>query len=484
MHPTDFGLGIRGLPDATTMLDQMASGSTSALAIVRQHLDRLERDHGRLNAAVQVFRDRALDEARSPRAGPLSGLPVTIKETLGVQGEVITAGSRRMVPIPCGDDSVVVRRLREAGAVILARSNVPELALAGETDNLLFGRTNNPLNPGRTCGGSSGGEATLVGSGSSAMGVGSDLLGSIRIPASFCGIVGFKPASGAVSKEGTWPDLQGFLDTWLAVGPLTRTVRDARLLYNAIAEVALPTPRDPTGLRLILPEPFRLKIHDPCIAAATTRARVALEEAGLKLEERPFGDVTEHFLNLPRLLGYELEAEMHRLLSPPNGKRFSLAREAIDRLRRAPTIYSGLFRILMVMPMVRARRPARVNDIIQTYRQARERYYRMLGQDGILLLPTLGFLAPRHGAMNRQTLRPGVNGALTPTTFCNYMNLPAITIPAWSDRDAASGLVPGVMLACAPGAEARLLDAAAALERGLNGVTPRPTHSRSLSRAS
>ena len=94
--------------------------------------------------------------------------------------------------------------------------------------------------------------------------------------------------------------------------------------------------------------------------------------------------------------------------------------------------------------------------------------YQLLGSDGILLLPTIGVLAPKHGQMNRASLRPGVNGTVTAMTFCNYMNLPAITVPAWKDPDPETGLVPGVMLASAPGAEAALLDAAAALEEGIS----------------
>lgn len=471
------------MPDATALLGEIADGRRPAEAIVREHLSRLNAEHGRLNAAVKVFEARALDEAHAPRPGVLSGLPISVKETIGVQGETITAGSRRMIPIPCGDDSAVVRRLRDAGGVIVARSNVPELALAGETENPLYGRTRNPLNPARTCGGSSGGEAALVASGSSAMGVGSDLLGSIRIPASFCGVVGFKPASEAVPKLGTWPVLEGFLDSWLAVGPITRSVRDARLLYEVIADTTLPRPHDPSNLRLIIPRPFRLKIHDECIARAVERGTVTLERAGLVPEERAFDDVTRHFLNLPRLLGHDLEDEMHDLLRTAGGEEFSMLREAVRQVFRRPTIYSGLFRVLMVMPLVKARRASRVAAIIASYQSARAKYYEMLGDDGILLLPTLGLLAPRHGHMNRQTLRPGVNGALTPTTFCNYMNLPAITVPAWTDRDQATGLVPGVMLASAPGAEARLFQAAALLEAGIGRrATPAPAP-RSLSAA-
>jgi len=217
-------------------LASIRDGQVTAEQVVSEHLERLQASHRILNAATRVFRDEALSEARHPRPGPLSGLPVSIKETFGIAGETITAGSLRMAAVECRDDAEAVKRLREAGAIIVARSNVPEFAMAGETDNLRYGRTVNPLDPGRTCGGSSGGEAALVASGGSAAGLGSAILGSIRIPAAFCGLVGFKPASGAVSKAGSWPQIGGhFTDSWLCAGPITRTVRDARLMYEVLS---------------------------------------------------------------------------------------------------------------------------------------------------------------------------------------------------------------------------------------------------------
>lgn len=145
-------------PDATELLRQMASGERTAVSIVTEHLERLEANHARLNAAVHVFKDEALAEANNPRPGPLSGLPISIKETIGIGGQNITAGSKRMPPLHAQEDAPVVRCLRDAGAIILARSNVPEFAMAGETENLIYGRTNNPLDETRTAGGSSGGK--------------------------------------------------------------------------------------------------------------------------------------------------------------------------------------------------------------------------------------------------------------------------------------------------------------------------------------
>lgn len=144
-----------------------------------------------------------------------------------------------------------------------------------ESVNPRYGRTRNPLDLSRVAGGSSGGEGALVGSGSSVFGVGSDILGSIRIPAAFCGVVGFKPHSGAVDQAGTWPVVTGNTKSWLGLGPLTRSVRDARLVYDVIA--AQPVAATPPGAgRLVMPGGFPLAMREPCMAAALAAARTAL----------------------------------------------------------------------------------------------------------------------------------------------------------------------------------------------------------------
>jgi Asp-tRNA(Asn)/Glu-tRNA(Gln) amidotransferase A subunit family amidase len=455
------------LADATELLRQMRDAETTAEAVMLAHLARLREAQPRHNAATRILADSALEQARHPRPGPLTGLPLSVKETFDIGGEPVTLGSRRRRPTIPSADADVVQRLRDAGAIVVARSNVPELAMAGETDNLRFGRTHNALDPGRTAGGSSGGEAVLVASGASAIGIGSDILGSIRIPAAFNGIVGFKPASGSVCKRGTWPRLGGsYLDSWLAIGPLVRSVRDARLVANVILETPLPPPAPIDRLRLIVPDGFHLRIVDPAIEQAVQRAERVLTGTDIKVVHETFPDIPALFGCLQRLVAHELERPLRDELSSSDGTAFSLWQELWRQLQRRPTIYGGLFQLLLVAPLVRPRSTV-VPGIIATLQAARRRYQAMLGDDGILLLPTLGRLAPRHGRMNRDSLRPGVNGTMTPVTFPNLMDLPSITLPSRADRDEATGLVPAVMLCAAPGAEGALLDAAEALEAGM-----------------
>jgi Asp-tRNA(Asn)/Glu-tRNA(Gln) amidotransferase A subunit family amidase len=457
------------LSDATALLKRMRDGETSAEAIMREHLARLAETQPLYNGATQIMADHALEEARAPRPGPLSGLPLSVKETFDIAGEPVTLGSIRRRPHVPDTDAAVVGRLRDAGAIVIARSNVPELAMAGETDNLLFGRTNNCVDSERVAGGSSGGEAVLVATGGSAIGIGSDILGSIRIPAAFNGIVGFKPASRSVDKRGTWPQLgHKHLDSWLGIGPLVRSVRDARLVSNVIFEQPLPPPGPVAGLRLVIPDPFHMSIVDPAIERALENASAALKDTGMQLVHEPFPDVPLLFKRMQKMVVNDLEKALLDELSAPDDPPFSIWRELLDRLLGRPTIYSGLFQLLLLAPLLRPDATA-VPEIIAGIEAARRKYQEMLGDDGILLLPTLGMLAPAHGRMNRDSLRPGVNGKMTPVTFANIMDMPAITLPSWPHRDDATGLSPAVMLVCARGAEGALLDAAAALESAQAG---------------
>jgi Asp-tRNA(Asn)/Glu-tRNA(Gln) amidotransferase A subunit family amidase len=462
-------IAARKLPDATELRKQLASGSISASSVVSDYLSRLEKHHHRINAATQRFHERALLQARNPRLGPLSGIPISIKETFGIAGEEITVGSLRMPPEDLGQ-ATVVSRLLDAGAIPIARSNVPEFAMTGETTNLRFGRTNNCLNTTRTAGGSSGGEGALVGSGSTVLGVGSDILGSIRIPAAFNGVVGFKPASHAVPKSGTWPDLNGhFVDSLLAIGPITRSVRDARLVYNVIADAALPNPRPVDAVRLIIPQPFQMTIQDMAIDAALAQSRTVLEFAGLRVETHAFDEIAAYYNGLIKLITYSFEKPMRDLLTTADGQKFRKSAEFMRQLAGRPTIDRGLFQMLLTMPLVRAKE-REIQAIIAHFETGRRYVRDILRDDGVMLLPALGLLAPPHGAMNRSTLKPGVNGTMTPMTFCNYMDLPAITVPAWCCKDRETGLVPGIMLVCAPGAEGTLLDVAAVLEAGISDL--------------
>ena len=178
--------------------------------------------HRQAGAAEAAYRDG--------RAGPLAGVPVSIKDAFPMEGHVTTLGSLAHAGDVAGTDSGAVRRLRRAGAVFVGKTNVSEFCQSATTDNLLGPDTANPFDPGRTAGGSSGGAAASVASGTCTLGLGSDGGGSIRIPASFCGLVGLKPTYGTIDDAGGFKAFSPFI----SVGPLARTVADARCMHAVL----------------------------------------------------------------------------------------------------------------------------------------------------------------------------------------------------------------------------------------------------------
>src|ERR1700723_3245520 len=230
--------------------------------------------------------------------GPLHGVPLSIKSAIDVTGHWCEGGSRLRAGYVAAEDAPLVARLRTAGAVILGVTNTPEYLMAWETDNLIYGRTNNPWDLTRTAGGSSGGEAAAIAAGLSAGGVGSDGGGSIRVPAHFCGICGLKPTPGRVPSTGHYPAGAGAL-SWLGVvGPMARTIADVRAMFEVVAGPdagdALSAPvaiADASsvkerlkGLRVGVLETDALGKATPETEVAVQRAAKILESAGFAVE--------------------------------------------------------------------------------------------------------------------------------------------------------------------------------------------------------
>jgi amidase len=230
---------------ATELAAGIRAGRVSATEVVGAHLDRIEALDPRLNAVVLRDDDRArlaaaaLDAALAAGrpVGPLAGVPVTVKEAFDVAGLASTCGMAEHLGRVAGADAPAVARLRAAGAVILGKTNVPVQLADLQSDNPIYGRTVNPWDPERTCGGSSGGSAAAVAAGFAALDLGSDLSGSIRVPAAWCGVFGLRPSNGLISKRGhlPWPP-DGQLEPPMSVaGPLARSAADLGLALGVLA---------------------------------------------------------------------------------------------------------------------------------------------------------------------------------------------------------------------------------------------------------
>src|SRR5215813_947305 len=205
----------------------------SPVEVVEAHLEQISRLNPGLNAIVTIAPD-VMERAKTAEDGPLHGVPVTIKDTIETAGLLTTSGSKLRANYVPSTDAPAVARLKAAGAIILGKTNVAEMAMDYTADNPVFGRTIHPLNPALTPGGSSGGEAVAIATCMSPGGIGSDLAGSVRIPAHFCGICGLKPTTGRVPGEGQFPPSTGPYGLGAVIGPMARNVADLRLLFHAL----------------------------------------------------------------------------------------------------------------------------------------------------------------------------------------------------------------------------------------------------------
>ncbi len=299
-----------GYTPAHELRRMIGAKELSPVELVEATLRRIEAIDGGLGGYITVMGDEAMDESREAEAavmrgddlGPLHGIPVPIKDLEGVRGVRLTHGS-----IPADEvsdsDALCVERIREAGGVIIGKTNTPEFGHAGTTENLVFGPARNPWNPERTPGGSSGGAAVSVAAGMTSIAQGSDGGGSVRIPCAFSGIYGIKATQGRVprrqSSEHSWHPVNNS-----SVGPMSVTVRDSAIFLNVLAgpspdaeyttigedppDFTLALERGVRGLKIALSTNLGGAAVDPEVADAVRKAAGVFTEAGAEVEEEDF----------------------------------------------------------------------------------------------------------------------------------------------------------------------------------------------------
>ncbi len=228
----------------TAMIQAIRNRKVSSVELVEAHIQRIETVNPKLNAVVQFLPEQALEQAKqadkaiaSGRSiGVLQGIPMTIKDSLDTAGVITTAGTLGRKDYVPDKDATVVSRLKDAGAILLGKTNTPELTLLMETNNLIYGRTNNPFEETVTPGGSSGGASAIITSGGAPFDLGTDYGGSIRQPSHFCGIAGIKPTHGRVPRTGHILDYRaGTTESYQTIGPMARTVADLDILLPIIS---------------------------------------------------------------------------------------------------------------------------------------------------------------------------------------------------------------------------------------------------------
>ncbi|HNP69838.1 MAG TPA: amidase family protein [Kouleothrix sp.] len=283
---------------ATVLAALIARGEVSASEAVDAHIERIEQVNPQLNAVVLKRYDTARAEARAAdtlRArgmalGPLHGLPVTVKETLDLAGFPSSFGIESRAETAAECDERHVARLRQAGAIVLGKTNMAQMLLFLESDNPVYGRTNNPWNPDRSSGGSSGGEAAMIAAGGSALGLGSDIGGSLRVPATFCGIASLKPTAGRCPDMGRFSVPLGQQAIVSQVGVLARTTDDVALGMKVIdngSDIPLGDPAsvDVSRLRVAYYTDDGRFAVAPAVARAVREAAASLRDRGAQVIE-------------------------------------------------------------------------------------------------------------------------------------------------------------------------------------------------------
>ena len=289
---------------ATAMARLIRERQISSLELVTAHLEHIRNINPALNAVVDLLADSALRDAqladsklgRREPCGPLHGVPISVKDSIDVQGAKCTAGTLgRKNAAPAQRDATLVHRLRAAGAIPIAKTNLPDLLFAFESDNLIYGRTNNPYDLTRISGGSSGGESALIAACGSPLGLGSDAAGSVRLPAAFCGIAGIKPTSGRLPRTGHVPPPGGWIEALWQIGPMARHTEDLMLALHLLAAEDGQDFTSPPVPLLASPDPSTLRIafftHNgfasctPDIRDAVMRCADFLARTGMRVEE-------------------------------------------------------------------------------------------------------------------------------------------------------------------------------------------------------
>ncbi|KAI1700481.1 amidase domain-containing protein [Ditylenchus destructor] len=461
---------------ATEAARRIREGETTSSQLVNAYIERIGRVNGIINAVVQDNYSAArvcaqeiddylhgLDKtseefANLAKTKPLLGVPFTAKDNILIKGFLCTAGvpCRKDAP-PCTEDAECVTRLKESGAILLAVTNVPELAIWWETSNSIYGRTNNPYDLRRIAGGSSGGETALLASAGSVIGLGNDLAGSLRLPASLCGVFGLKPGPGVIPSSGIFPPItgKGHIVQMCTAGPLCRYAEDLPLLLRVLAgnetvdkQLRLSEPVDFTKVRVFYMEHLHQLF---CEDVDTTQKRSVRKTVDFLTSK--FGVPAEPA---------DLQLAHHAL------EMFVISFDQADypKLTEAMADYK-----VSVVKLESSQLPhpgQKIKQVMNSKRdQLRSEIIEMLGEDGILLFPSFATVAPFHN-----------HGVWTPFNFIynalwNTLGLPALSCPLGLS---SKGMPTAVQIIGSPNSERLLIAAAKQLEVGFGGWTPPGDH--------
>ncbi|WP_223214939.1 amidase [Microbacterium ureisolvens] len=461
---------------ASEIATAVRRGEVTAQEVVEEHLALIARVDSGVNALTVVFAERARTTAAEVDAtiaaghepGPLAGVPISVKENIDLTWSATTNGWRGLAGAVPARDATIVRRLREAGAVPVARGNMPDFGMRWDTDNDLFGRTCNPWNPRRSAGGSSGGDAVAVATGMSAIGLGNDFGGSLRLPAYATGVVGLRPTHGRVPRAAVQGQPVALtLQQFSVNGPMARSVDDVALAlgvmqgWDADDPVSVvPPAASPDGMprRVGVVRGLAGLAVDPEVAAGVDRAAASLSRSGWEVV-----DVDAPLLEDAAVLWRRLSCTDMLISLDPAALGQPLGRSATAFLRDS-TAAARPYESAREYAQAWARRAAIATE-----------WRRLLVDVPVILGPvsTSRMREPDYDLGGREAADRAWRD-LWLTVVVNFLGLPALALPTGLGSD---GMPTGVQLIGPMFGEEVLLDAGRAVEAGVPSLPPVPSPS-------
>ncbi|KAK5981954.1 Fatty-acid amide hydrolase 2 [Trichostrongylus colubriformis] len=484
--PTDSLLMI----SATQAVQKIINREISSQELVEAYIHRIEQVNPIINAVVVKIFDEARTKAREVdtfvvdatdneldelvNTKPLLGVPFTIKDAMMVDGQIVTCGIFNRKADRCSQTAEVVERMRAAGAILLAISNVPEVCMWVESSNTIYGRTANPYDARRMAGGSSGGEGALLGAAASVIGVGSDIGGSIRMPAFFNGVFGMKTTPGVIPLDGHIPVATEYKAQMLRIGPICRFAEDIPLLVKVMGGDRVPSLNldEPVSMRKL--RIFYMEgINDVPLIQPLSRDMKATLRKAVGYFERKY-DLVSHRMDLP-LARYAIEMFLVSMYikGGPKLSEYMLCSEAskgrVNPILELLKFFVGKSNHTLpgILGAIIDNMDALSDEQKKEICYKRDRLIRemkeLLGSDGIFLFPSWPCTALYH---NQPIFSP-VNFAYT--ALFNAIAFPAIECPMGLDKN---GLPLGVQIVAAPNSDRILIAAAKDLEEGFGGWVP------------
>lgn len=459
--------------DATAVKEAIQNGEISATDAVNTYIEHIEKVNGMLNAFVQNRFEEARKEAAlvdekiksGEISGKLLGVPITIKDSFDIKGMATTGGIPHLKDATASEDAEVVKRLKKEGAIFLGKTNTPVLCFCQETDNKLYGRTNNPWNLSRTAGGSSGGEGSLLAAGGAAVGIGSDIGGSIRFPSHFNGIVGFKSGNKQVSQVGSFPYVNiPQQERMLGIGAMGKSVRDAELINDIIAN-EVPKEVNIREFKAIIPINSLFYPVDDAVKQALLNVKTTIVNHSMETfdEEPPyFRDSALLWQLIMSIDGGEGVAK----IAFGEKRARPLAEFLKERLVKKSDLHHYFTWAIFGANFFRPSQK-KIKEINSTLEKGDQEIGEYLNK-AILILPVYHTTALPHGQVYWElfSIFKTFKKYIPFVAYANTWGLPSLTVPVLEDKN---GLPIGIQIISAIGNERALFEVGKWLEESLRG---------------